>query len=135
MVGGFKGQVRPKGPPHLALNPPHVWGFVFLGVCFGLFSCRREKEKTTYFPPACLLICLCLPLILPVVFTPPFHIHTHIYIYIYLSLFPFLFSFLSLLFFLHFFIYLSFFVFFLPCLFAFLFFEKNKLNYYISKVS
>ena len=30
-VGGFKGQVRwPKGPPHLALNPPFFVFFVFL---------------------------------------------------------------------------------------------------------
>ena len=28
--GGFKGQVRwPKGPPHLALNPPYFFVFVF----------------------------------------------------------------------------------------------------------
>ena len=27
-LGGFKGQVRwPEGPPHLALNPPHFFGF------------------------------------------------------------------------------------------------------------
>ena len=35
--GGFKGQVRwPKGPPHLALNPPYFFVFVFLlfFVCF-----------------------------------------------------------------------------------------------------
>ena len=33
--GGFKGQVRwPKGPPHLALNPPYFFVFVFL-----LFFC------------------------------------------------------------------------------------------------
>ena len=32
--GGFKGQVRwPKGPPHLALNPPYLFCFVF-SVCF-----------------------------------------------------------------------------------------------------
>ena len=32
---GFKGQVRwPKGPPHLALNPPYFICFVF---CFCLF--------------------------------------------------------------------------------------------------
>ena len=36
-VGGFKGQVRwPKGPPHLALNPPYFICFVFL---FLFFSC------------------------------------------------------------------------------------------------
>ena len=36
--GGFKGQVRwPKGPPHLALNPPYfVCFFVFL-LCFFFF--------------------------------------------------------------------------------------------------
>ena len=35
--GGFKGQVRwPKGPPHLALNPPYLFSFVFdlFFVCF-----------------------------------------------------------------------------------------------------
>ena len=32
--GGFKGQVRwPKGPPHLALNPPYFL-FVLFGFCF-----------------------------------------------------------------------------------------------------
>ena len=32
-LGGFKGQVRwPKGPPHLALNPPY---FCFCFLCFG----------------------------------------------------------------------------------------------------
>ena len=36
--GGFKGQVRwPKGPPHLALNPPYVISFVFLFCFFCLF--------------------------------------------------------------------------------------------------
>ena len=34
--GGFKGQVRwPKGPPHLALNPPYF--FVFVSLSFFLF--------------------------------------------------------------------------------------------------
>ena len=34
--GGLKGQVRwPKGPPHLALNPPYFL-FVFFGFCFFL---------------------------------------------------------------------------------------------------
>ena len=33
LFGGFKGQVRwPKGPPHLALNPPYFFVFVFF--CF-----------------------------------------------------------------------------------------------------
>ena len=35
--GGFKGQVRwPKGPPHLALNPPYMFFIFVLGV-FGFF--------------------------------------------------------------------------------------------------
>ena len=40
--GGFKGQVRwPKGPPHLALNPPYFIWFVFLffGFCFYILFC------------------------------------------------------------------------------------------------
>ena len=42
--GGFKGQVRwPKGPPHLALNPPF---FLFFVVFFGLFF-------------LCLFFCFC----------------------------------------------------------------------------
>ena len=37
-VGGFKGQVRwPKGPPHLALNPPYFFCFVFAFLFFVLF--------------------------------------------------------------------------------------------------
>ena len=37
-VGGFKGQVRwPKGPPHLALNPP-LYFIIFYLVCFFLLS-------------------------------------------------------------------------------------------------
>ena len=36
-VWGFKGQVRwPKGPPHLALNPPYLVFFVFF-FCFAFF--------------------------------------------------------------------------------------------------
>ena len=38
-LGGFKGQVRwPKGPPHLALNPPYLFSFVFGLFLFVLFS-------------------------------------------------------------------------------------------------
>ena len=37
--GGFKGQVRwPKGPPHLALNPPYLF-CLFCFVLFFLFVC------------------------------------------------------------------------------------------------
>ena len=38
--GGFKGQVRwPKGPPHLALNPPYFLIFVFRLLFFLFFCC------------------------------------------------------------------------------------------------
>ena len=50
--GGFKGQVRwPKGPPHLALNPPYLFllffCFVFFWFCFWLFN----TETPLFFPP------------------------------------------------------------------------------------
>ena len=38
--GGFKGQVRwPKGPPHLALNPPYFlfYFYVFMFLFFVVF--------------------------------------------------------------------------------------------------
>ena len=57
--GGFKGQVRwPKGPPHLALNPPYFFVFLFPCFCFCYKNC---------FPPQKGLFCvffLCLPLFL-----------------------------------------------------------------------
>ena len=38
LFGGFKGQVRwPKGPPHLALNPPYFFVFVFFVFLFCFF--------------------------------------------------------------------------------------------------
>ena len=41
--GGFKGQVRwPKGPPHLALNPPYVICFLFCFVFLFLFFFSGE---------------------------------------------------------------------------------------------
>ena len=54
--GGFKGQVRwPKGPPHLALNPPYLFIFVFLFFCFFffflcLFFICFLNRKTLFFP-------------------------------------------------------------------------------------
>ena len=49
--GGFKGQVRwPKGPPHLALNPPYLFLLFFVCLffwfCFWLFN----TKKTLFFP-------------------------------------------------------------------------------------
>ena len=51
--GGFKGQVRwPKGPPHLALNPPYFFVFVFLFLFFSLLSfiCFFQLTKKPVFP-------------------------------------------------------------------------------------
>ena len=49
LFGGFKDQVRwPKGPPHLALNPPYfLFFFVFL---FG-FPDFDFNRKTLFSPP------------------------------------------------------------------------------------
>ena len=59
--GGFKGQVRwPKGPPHLALNPPYFLGvfvfvflvslFLFLLFCFCFFEGLGPSE-VAFGPP------------------------------------------------------------------------------------
>ena len=67
--GGFKGQVRwPKGPPHLALNPPHFICFCFFlfFLCF-LFLVFAFAGKKTLFSPKKGIFCvffLCLPLFL-----------------------------------------------------------------------
>ena len=48
LFGGFKGQVRwPKGPPHLAANPPYF--FVLFSFCFCFFFVFRRE--TVFFPP------------------------------------------------------------------------------------
>ena len=48
--GGFKGQVRwPKGPPHLALNPPYFFVFVFF--CFLLFGFFLEGLRVRWGGP------------------------------------------------------------------------------------
>ena len=54
--GGFKGQVRwPKGPPHLALNPPYLICFCFVWfLFFVLFFCFlvfASSWKTLFSPP------------------------------------------------------------------------------------
>ena len=51
---GFKGQVRwPRGPPHLALNPPSFFAFSFAGlfVFFGGFSLSLLLSEKLWFPP------------------------------------------------------------------------------------
>ena len=58
--GGFKGQERwPKGPPHLALNPPYFSFFI----CFPFFAFNR-KHVSSLSKRAFLFICLYLPLFL-----------------------------------------------------------------------
>ena len=54
--GGFKGQVRwPKGPPHLALNPPYLFFFVVVFFCsFPFFAFNRKP----CFPPKKGIFCL-----------------------------------------------------------------------------
>ena len=53
--GGLKGQVRwPKGPPHLALNPPYLFIFVFV---FFWFLSLLLIEKPC-FPPKKGTFCL-----------------------------------------------------------------------------
>ena len=49
--GGFKGQVRwPKGPPHLALNPPYFF-FVFFFFFFPLpFLYLLLNRKPSFSP-------------------------------------------------------------------------------------
>ena len=52
LFGGFKGQVRwPKGPPHLALNPPYLFVF-FVAFCFlfGSFPFFALIEKSLFSP-------------------------------------------------------------------------------------
>ena len=64
--GGFKGQVRwPKGPPHLALNPPYfLFVFLLFFSCFCFFVFLKNRKKLV-FPlkrAFLLLILLCFPL-------------------------------------------------------------------------
>ena len=93
-LGGFKGQVRwPKGPPHLALNPPSLFFvfFVFFIVCFVflgflcLFFICFLIGKPCFSPSKgnfCLFICVSLCFSFALFGPPPF--------------FPFLFLCLSL---------------------------------------
>ena len=50
--GGFKGQVRwPKGPLHLALNPPYLLVFCFFWFVVVPFLSLLCNSKRTCFPP------------------------------------------------------------------------------------
>ena len=61
--GGFKGQVRwPKGPPHLALNPPYFLFVFLLLFVFFLVPCLSllliDKKKPVFFPLEKGIFCL-----------------------------------------------------------------------------
>ena len=68
--GGFKGQVRwPKGPPHLALNPPYSFVFVFFLFLFFFsllyFLCFLIDKKPVFpLKKAFFVYFQCLPLFL-----------------------------------------------------------------------
>ena len=59
-LGGFKGQVRwPKGPPHLALNPPYLFWLFFCFVFFvGFVFWLLNTGKNLVFPPEKGIFCL-----------------------------------------------------------------------------
>ena len=75
--GGFKGQVRrPKGTPHLALNPPY---FLFLCFCFSfcfaflsLFFNRKTVFPTKKGHFCCSFFCVSLCFFLAFLGPPPF---------------------------------------------------------------
>ena len=75
LFGGFKGQMRwPKGPPHLALNPPY---FCFCFCFFCSFPFFAFNRKTLFFPlkKAFLFIfCVSLSLSLNLFWLPPFSV-------------------------------------------------------------
>ena len=60
VFGGFKGQVRwPKGPPHLALNPPYFFvfvGFVFFGGFKGQVRWPKGPPHLALNPPYFLFV-------------------------------------------------------------------------------
>ena len=67
--GGFKGQVRwPKGPPHLALNPPYFlfvfYWFLFFFIAFLFCFCTRQTNLFSPKKGHFLFIFQCLPLFL-----------------------------------------------------------------------
>ena len=132
--GGFKGQVRwPKGPPHLALNPPCLLVFLFF---FGLllflsFLCFVIPKKPCFHPRKghFLFIFECLPLFLFSFFgAPPFSIFLSLFLS---SSCPSFLSFLSFFFVFFCFLVLSL-SFFLSSLL--LFREKNNIRIFNYKV-
>ena len=134
---GFKGQVRwPFGPPHLALNPPYLFFYLFFClfvffffVFFCFFSCFffpffASEWKETSFPPKTrhfLFIFECLPLSLLSLFWPS---TCSISFSVSLLFFPFFLpSCLSCFAFFWFLLFLSFFF----CLLCFCFMKTNNI--------
>ena len=124
--GGFKGQVRwPKGPPHLALNPPYFLFFFLVFVFLSLlcFLCFFNRQKTC-FPPRkghflLLIFNVSLSFSLNLFWPPPFSVSLSLSLCC-----SFLFSFL-LVFFFAFFLFLVFISFF-PFLSSLLLFHEKK---------
>ena len=132
--GGFKDQVRwPKGPPHLALNPPNLFVFCFFGFVVVPFLSLLCNTKKPWFPPRkghYLFIFECLSLFLLSFFWPP-----PFSIFLSLSLSsscPFFLSFLSFFFaFFCFLVFVSFFPFLSSLLLSH---EKNNIKIFNYKV-
>ena len=131
-LGGFKGQVRwPKGPPHLALNPPYLF-FLFFGFWFFSLLCFLcfLIDKKPVFPLEKGIFCLFSMFLFlsPLTF---FGLPLFLFPFLCLSVaLFFLPSFLS--FFFAFFLFLVF-VSFFPYLFSLLLFhEKKTWNYSIA---
>ena len=128
--GGFKGQVRwPKGPPHLALNPPYILFLCFFGcVCCSFPFFALSIQENLVFPlekGIFLFIFECLPLFLLSFFWPPPFSSVSFSV---LSLLLVRFSFPSCSFFFAFFCFLVF-VSVFPFLFSLLLFhEKNNIK-------
>ena len=123
----------PKGPPHLALNPPYLLLFCFFWFVFVPFLSLLCTAKKPCFPPRkghFWFIFECLPLFLLTFFWPP-----PLSMFLSLSVSsscPFFLSFLSFFFaFFCFLVFVSFFPFLSSLL---LFHEKNNIKLFNSKV-
>ena len=97
-MGGFKGQVScPKGPPHLALNPPKVFCFFcFCFLCFPFFVFNRKHSFPPKYGRFGLFICvsLCFSLAFfgrPLVFPFSFFVSLLFFSFFLRSCFSFLF--------------------------------------------
>ena len=96
LFGGFKGQVWwPKGPPHLALNPPYLLSFLFFFFCFPLFAFNRKTLVSRLKRHFCVFFCvsLCFSLAFfgpPPIFTFSFFVSLLLFSFFLLFCFSFL---------------------------------------------